>query len=94
MLLWNGKSILKKGYLASNHKFSSPMAEYLYEDGLNGGFDNAEGDTEFGVWWLDYGKRTLMGDDRGFVWVDIRPLDEAKAYRALLLADYTDWLDN
>ena len=92
MITRDGNSIFKSD---ERHKFSTAMAEYLYELGMRGAFDRQSGDVECltGGFTL-FGRRILFEDSRGFVWTetfaDQRGAEQV--YAALEMYYYT-WSD-
>lgn len=52
----------------TRHKYADGMAEYIGVM-LMGDADRDCGSVEWDVWCGQYGKRLLLNDDRGFVWV-------------------------
>lgn len=81
------------------HKYADAMAEYL--DWLSAeSMERGSGDAECPTgWFVQFGRRILVGDERGFVWVEVWPEEAAatQVYEAMDLYysqwAYDDWSD-
>lgn len=76
----------------ARYKFGGdPMAEYLYS--LD--HDEYTGDSDFGLYVSLFGKRLLISDDHGFVWVEKHATtSEAREAFDAYDHDYLDWLND
>jgi hypothetical protein len=75
------------------HKFDSAMAEYLYHLSLISGEDRSSGTVECSTgWFAQFGKRLLIEDSQGSVWLEyFHTVDEATAAYDLLATEYDMW---
>lgn len=78
----------------ARYKFGGdPMAEYLGMLGLDG-TDEDTGSVEWDVFVMRFGKRIVLEDDRGFVWVEKHETEEdAKRAFNRWESAYWHWLD-
>lgn len=82
------------------HKYADAMAEYLSDLAMDGGQDQDSGDVECPTgWFARFGRRILVGDERGFVWVEVwpEPLAAEQVYNAMQRYydewSYDEWCD-
>lgn len=67
MLLTDGTLIDRT---TAGYKFGGdPMAEYLFILSMEPGTEHI-GESDYGLWVTKFGRRLLMSNDQGFVWVE------------------------
>lgn len=83
-------------YMGPGRKYGSRMAAYLHRLSLEGSYeDESTGEVGWGHHVARFGRRLLVEDDRGFVWVDrFRTAGEAAGEFEAIAAEYGSWLED